>query len=111
MLRLLIQRGLTDEEIAGVTVEELRRLCPPGTAEGAQAARYLDMRRRMGLGEAPDAPAFVRGDGVLLGPGHLRELLREARRTRVSMDFNAELCRRLLETRYGTGEAGPTTTP
>lgn len=101
VLRALLRSGLSDDDIVAMTVRDLRCRAEQGAVERAAVERYLSIRKEMGLEDAPSAPAFTREDGVLLSPAQLRERLREARRTRISMEFNAEFCRSLLETRYG----------
>jgi metal-sulfur cluster biosynthetic enzyme len=65
---------------------------------------YLARRERAGL---TSAWLITDLDGAPIAPDDLDAHLRRTRRQRVSMTFNALMCRGLLETRYGLGEEGP----
>ncbi|BDG60508.1 iron-sulfur cluster assembly protein [Caldinitratiruptor microaerophilus] len=104
LVRLLIRRGLSDDEIVAMCVADLRRLAESDAEAGDLVDRYLGICREMGLEDLPTAPAFTRENGLLLNPAQLRDVLREARRTRISMEFNAQFCQGLLRTRYGSAE-------
>ena len=61
-------------------------------------------RAELGLDVSPEAPLAVAPNGRRVPEGAVVEHLRFARTVRVSIEGNAELCRGLLATRYGTKE-------
>ena len=67
--------------------------------------KYLERRRELGLDVSEGAPLVVDPDGNRIPEEAVVQHLRFARTIRVSIEGNAELCRGLLETRYG-GERG-----
>jgi metal-sulfur cluster biosynthetic enzyme len=110
----LLDAGLNAEEVVGL------RLCDVldtsdrgglrlrlGGAErqvpgGAPLARtYLERRQRLGLATAGPTPLITAQDGTPIEAADLPDYLLRMRRQRVSMTFNALMCRGLLETRYG----------
>ncbi len=68
---------------------------------GAPVARlYLERRRRIGLAMDAGARLITDVEGTPIEAADLSDYLQRARRQRVSMAFNALMCRGLLETRY-----------
>jgi hypothetical protein len=61
---------------------------------------YLERRRRLALDEANSAPLVVDRNGQPIVAAELLEYLDRGRRERISMTFNAVMCKGLLETRY-----------
>jgi len=92
----LLAAGCGEVDLVTLRVREL----PPG----ADADRCRQLRRELGLGADPDAPAFVTGDGAPLAAAELPRFLRFARLVARSLEGNAGLCRGLLETRYDLTE-------
>jgi metal-sulfur cluster biosynthetic enzyme len=125
LIRALLDAGMTPEEIVRLRIGDLdlshdgadlvlrvhgeRRLVP----RGADLARtYLARRRDLGLDRGPGGRLVTDGSGCPIASGDLLDYLRRTRRQRVSMAFNAALCRGLLETRYGAaGAAAPEREP
>jgi metal-sulfur cluster biosynthetic enzyme len=121
LLRLLQKRGWADETILDLRVGDLSsaRVRSDGpaesgagrTAEDADTApdgeatkvaeHYLAILNERGLDTNPAAPAIVHPDGRRIDPCELRAVLGHAQRTRLAVEFNAVVCRGLLETRYG----------
>ena len=64
-------------------------------------ARVGERRQRVALDTDPGAPLVTDLDGAPIEAGNLEAHLQRTRRQRVSMTFNALMCRGLLETRYG----------
>jgi metal-sulfur cluster biosynthetic enzyme len=64
--------------------------------------KYLERRADLGLDVSGDAPFLVDPDGNRVPEEAVVQHLRFARTVRVSIEGNAELCRGLLATRYGT---------
>jgi hypothetical protein len=111
LVHFLMEQHLSAAEIVGLKVQDVldssdrsglvlrvgdqRRLL----RGGAPLARlYLERRARLGLGST-DLITTVGGEPVVAAA--LSDQLRAARRQRVSMTFNALMCRGLLEERYG----------
>jgi len=114
LVRFLLDAGLTAEEVVGLRAQDVLdasdanglRLELKGVARllrgGAPLARaYLQRRQRVGLDTDPGAPLVTDLDGAPIEAGNLEAHLQRTRRQRVSMTFNALMCRGLLETRYG----------
>jgi metal-sulfur cluster biosynthetic enzyme len=103
LVRFLLDAGISAEEIVTLRVADVERL-----VRGAAplARKYIERRRRVGLTNAADAPLITDVDGTPIAASDLANHLRDMRRQRVSMTFNALMCRGLLETRYGL-EAKP----
>lgn len=89
----LLAGGATVEDVAGLRVAEL-----PADAD---VTRCLVLRRELGLPHGRDAAAFVGGDGTALTASSLPAWLRRARLVSLSLESNGELCRSLLNVRYG----------
>ncbi len=66
--------------------------------------KYLERRAELGLDVSQEAPLLVDPDGKEVPREAVVEHLRFARTVGVSIEGNAELCRGLLATRYGTPE-------
>ena len=115
LVRFLLAEGLSSREVAELCLEDVLDTsdrsglvlrvsgCERLFRGGAPLARmYLDRRRRLGLGadrlivDQLDRPVPT---------DDLAEHLQRARRQRISMTFNALMCRGLLETRYGLDKA------
>ncbi len=61
------------------------------------AEQYQQRRARLGIS---GTTLVTDADGRAIAAEHLDEYLRETRRQRISMTFNALMCKGLLETRY-----------
>lgn len=101
ILRHFIQSGLSHTDILNLTVAELTNY--PGLEQDAHSLieRYFAVRSEFGHTLKPDDPAFVQYDGQSIQPEVFSNYLLEIRRTRMSMEFNSNYCRGLLQTRYG----------
>ncbi len=113
LARFLLEAGLTADEVVGLRLEDVLdtsnasglRLQVAGQARllrgGAPLARtYLERRRRVGLDEHGSARLITNPDGQAIAANELSEYLQCGRRQRISMTFNAVMCKGLLETRY-----------
>ena len=89
----LLAAGRTDAELAAMRLADL--------PSGPDAERLGQLRAELGIGAHPDAPAFVTGDGTVVGADDLPRFLRFARLVSRSLEGNGHLCRGLLKTRYG----------
>jgi hypothetical protein len=121
LLRLLQKRGWLEETILDLRVGDLSsaqvRSGAPAESGARKAAEdavtapcgeatklaehYLAILNERGLATDPAAAAFVHPDGRRIEPCELRAVLGHAQRTRLAVEFNAVVCRGLLETRYG----------
>ena len=113
LVRALLDAGLTADEIVGLREADILDTSDAGglrlriagverRVRGAAplARNYLSRRARVGLAEA--TPWLITDpDGARVAPEELQAHLQRTRRQRVSMTFNALMCRGLLETRYG----------
>ncbi|HEY0581551.1 MAG TPA: iron-sulfur cluster assembly protein [Chloroflexota bacterium] len=111
LARFLLEAGLSGEELTALRLDDVvdtsdrsgLRLRIGGRERllrgGAPLTRlYLDRRQRLGL--ASDR-LIVDGHAQPIPAERLTEHLQTNRRQRISMTFNALMCRGLLETRYG----------
>jgi len=103
LCELLLDAGETAEALTARTVAEL--------PDVPDARRCLRLRERLGLGCAPDDPAFVLPTGAPLGAADLQRWLRSARLVRMSLEVNGGICRSLLEARHGARLEDPEETP
>ncbi len=112
LARFLLESGLTASEVVGLLVEDVLdttdlsglRLHVDGHTRllrgGAPLARmYLERRRRL-LRDESNSAFIVDRSGQPIEANQLAEYLDRGRRERISMTFNAVMCKGLLETRY-----------
>ncbi len=102
LIQELRQREWGAARITELTVGELAAL-PPSEAQ----RRYLEA---LDVAE-PKAPAFVDATGQPIAAAGLLDHLRQIRRVRMSAEANGEMCRILLEARYGRTRTNDTTAP
>jgi metal-sulfur cluster biosynthetic enzyme len=113
LTRFLLEAGLTADEVVRLHLEDVLdtsdasglRLQVEGQQRllrgGAPLARaYLERRRRLGLDESSSARLVTNQHGQAIAAHDLSEYLQCGRRQRISMTFNAVMCKGLLETRY-----------
>lgn len=109
LLRHLRNCGTAVEELVGMSVRELADIVMVGDPEGAHLrSRYLEMRRE----GPPDADVRYRGDteerafvtarGEALTAERFRQYMWHLRSTRTNTEFNAHMCRSVLEVRKGS---------
>jgi hypothetical protein len=111
--RFLLESGLTADEVVGFRLEDVLdtsdgsglRLRVQGLERllrgGAPLARaYLQRRSRLGLSSHDGTALITDRGGQPIPAHHLLEYLDRGRRERISMTFNAVMCKGLLETRY-----------
>ena len=114
LVRFLLDAGLTESQIVNLCTSDVvdttqsggLRLFIDGEERllrgGAPLAQaYLERRRRVGLDGDSDSKLITDLDGAPIAPEDLEAHLQRMRRQRVSMTFNALMCRGLLEVRYG----------
>jgi hypothetical protein len=99
LLRELMSFGI-ENEMLSLTIRDLNS--HPAITDKMIWQRYLTLRSELGFSNHPDEFAFFKPTGEPIDPLKLSEYLLEARRTRMSMEFNANHCLGLLHTRYQT---------
>jgi len=113
LVRFLLDAELSAREIVGLTVDDVLDtsdryglvLRIDGQARllrgGAPLARtYIERRRKAGLDSSPFSGLITDRHGTPIGADDLMAYLDGGRRQRISMTFNALMCKGLLETRY-----------
>ncbi len=101
LLRRLREDGMTPEKICAMRIGELRRLELVDAARLLE--RYLEIRGEFGGPAGEDDTAFTTPDGEALSSEEFSGYLQDLRRARVNAAFNANMCRTILQTRYGEG--------
>ena len=101
LLRRLREDGMTPEKICAMQIGELRRLELVDAARLLE--RYLEIRGEFGGPAGEDDTAFTTPDGEALSSEKFSGYLQDLRRVRVNAAFNANMCRTILQTRYGEG--------
>jgi len=113
LARFLLDAGLTADEVVGLRLEDVLDTSnasglrlqvgaqPRLVRGGAPLARaYLERRSRVGLNSGGSGRLFTTVEGTSIAAAELAEYLQCGRRQRISMTFNAVMCKGLLETRY-----------
>jgi metal-sulfur cluster biosynthetic enzyme len=113
LVRFLLDAGLTADEVVELRLADVLdtsnasglRLQIDGQQRllrgGAPLARtYLERRRRLHLDEDGSAGLITDPVGQPIAAEELADYLNTGRRQRISMTFNAVMCKGLLETRY-----------
>lgn len=98
LLRDLVNFGVKDTEIIQLKIKELESHA--AISDRSVLNRYFVLRHELGYRNQPDDVAFIKHTGERISPDEFSNYLLEARRTRMTMEFNANYCRGLLETRY-----------
>ncbi len=96
LCRALLSGGYSSAELARMKLGNV----PPSEA----LEKYLSRRAELGLDVSEEAPFLVNPDGERIPEDVVVEHLRFSRLTRLSIETNSGLCRRLLATRYGIEE-------
>ncbi|MCQ6267785.1 iron-sulfur cluster assembly protein [Fictibacillus sp. WQ 8-8] len=99
LLRSLINYGM-EKNMLNLTVKELN--AHPAITDRSVLNRYLILRNELGFSNDPYDQAFIKPTGESIDPKEFSDYLLEARRTRMSMEFNSTYCRGLLDARYQT---------
>jgi metal-sulfur cluster biosynthetic enzyme len=100
LLRYLIGQELEIRTLVNMSTGVLLKL--PLDDEGDHMRqRYLDGRRALGQDGSTARPAFLDVEGNALHADTFAGYLLTLRRVRLNAEFNATICRQLLEVRYG----------
>jgi metal-sulfur cluster biosynthetic enzyme len=89
----LMAGGWSEADVVAATVADLPTRDPV-------AERALELRGRLGIACAPEAPAFVTPNGEGVAADQLSRWLRAARLVRTSLEANGGICRSLLAFRH-----------
>ena len=127
LVRFLLGAGITEDDVVGLRLDDVLditdgsglRLRVGGeerlVSGGAALARaYLVRRQRIGLDAHGSARLVTDLAGAPIASGGLAAHMDNTRRQRISMTFNAIMCRGMLATRYGldtASEGGTTVSP
>lgn len=100
LLRYLLGKG---DEIAGLVTMSLAALERRSLdSEGSSLrTRYLQARTLLGFDRPSSGPIFHDVEGMALDTAGFADYLLQLRRVRLNTEFNAAICRGLLEVRYG----------
>ena len=101
LLRRLLEDCMTPENICAMRIGELQRLELVDATRLLE--RYLEIRGEFGGPAGENDTAFTAPDGDALSSEEFSGYLQDLRRVRVNAAFNANMCRSLLQTRYGEG--------
>lgn len=94
-----VARPLVD---AGVGPDELAELTLGAAPASPDLERLRQRRAALGLPADDEAPLLIHPDGSRLAAAQVPLHLRRARLTRLGIEANGDMCRSLLQTRYGT---------
>lgn len=104
LLRRLLADGIRVGQLCAMRIDGLAAL-QLADADGAlMCQRYLEIRSEFGGPAEDNDRAFTTSEGEDLNPKNFTEYLKDLRRVRMNAAFNANMCRSLLQSRYG--EAG-----
>jgi metal-sulfur cluster biosynthetic enzyme len=100
LLRHLLGQGETIDELVSMSLAalEYRTLDVEGSA---LRDRYLQARAVLGFDREPSGPVIHDVEGKTLDTAEFADYLLGLRRVRLNTEFNATICRGLLEVRYG----------
>ena len=101
LLRRLQKTGLSPEQLCHMRMAELAKLQFDDSETVALRERYMEIRGEFGGPEGDGDLAFANDEGAALKPETFAEYIKDLRRVRVNAEFNANLCRGMLQTRYG----------
>lgn len=101
LLRALLGAGWDASRILALSVQDLTNLPVLEPEVAPLAERYAEILAELGLAADPTAPLVITHDGSPVSESEFGTHLREAARTRLSMEFNSSFCRGILQTRYG----------
>lgn len=101
LVRWLLRKGWDGEAVRTVRVGQLEALVKDDPAAAELVRRFLQALRERGADVSPDAPVLVDAEGKPISPERFEGYLRDAARVQTAMEFNASLCRGLLQSRYG----------
>jgi len=101
LCQALMARGIDHEGLSKMRLSDVPAI--------PEKDACLERRGRLGIDVSPGARLLVRPNGEPIEEREAARQLRFARTVRVSIEGNAELCRGLLQTRYGLADDDATT--
>ena len=101
LIRHLLANNHSREYIVNLRLSELDRLVIPDDEGQRLLKRYQEIRMEWGGANGPECRAFVKVDGQALSLDIFEMYLSELRSIRINTQFNGEICRGLLDARYG----------
>ncbi len=104
LLRHLMAEGFAPDRLADMTLGELAALAVAGEEFESLRARYVEIRGEFGGPAEAGDTAFTTPEGDAIDAKNFSQYLGALRRVRINAQFNANMCKSLLDTRYG--EAG-----
>lgn len=107
LIRYLLAKEYARAIVVSMTMHELDQLLAPDSEGEHLLQRYREIRREWGGAFEPGNSAFVRVDGELLSLESLDGYLSELRSIRINTQFNGQICRGLLDARYGKQASTP----
>jgi metal-sulfur cluster biosynthetic enzyme len=106
LLRRLRTAGVTPENLCEMTMGELAALRLDDAETPHLRARYVEIRGEFGGPAAAEDLAFTTDTGGALDADGFAGYLQDLRRVRVNAEFNANMCRSILQTRYAGKATG-----
>ncbi len=104
LLRRLMAEDYTSGQLCKLSMRCLAALDIAGSDFAKLRGRYVEIRGEFGGPAGEENTAFTTPEGEALDPENLTQYLGALRRVRMNAQFNANMCKSLLDTRYG--EAG-----
>lgn len=101
LLRDLIKQGHTQQALINMPMADLHALSASDSKGQKLLDRYREIRCEWGGDASADKRAFVTVDGAVLSIDGFAHYLSELRSIRINTQFNGEICRGLLDARYG----------
>ena len=101
LLRHLKGADMTPQQLCAMHMGELATLPLEDDEALNLRARYQEIRGEFGGPAGEGDLAFTTDSGEMLTPDGFGDYLQNLRRVRVNAEFNANLCRGILQTRYG----------
>jgi metal-sulfur cluster biosynthetic enzyme len=103
LLRRLLAEKFTPTQLATLSLHRLAVLDIAGGEFARMRERYLEIRGEFGGPAAESDLAFTTPEGKALDSESFTDYLKDLRRVRMNAQFNANMCKSLLDTRYGEG--------
>ena len=111
LIRYLLDNNHSRQFIINLRLAELEQLAIADEQGQRLLKRYQEIRMEWGGTNGPESQAFVKVDGQALNLNMLDEYLSELRSIRINTQFNGEICRGLLDARYGKGKKAVSAVP
>ena len=103
LLRYLMAEGHAPERLAALTIGGLTSLVITGSEFETLRTRYAEIRSEFGGPNAAGDAAFTTPEGDAIDAKNFKQYLSALRRVRINAEFNANMCKSLLDARYGEG--------